>query len=101
MRIIGEFLAELGRRLVERAAAVERIVPAPEVHLLDEPQPLFILGNLAGQKGFGIPAVKDVTDVEDDGGDTLRHEAQEPVMPDLIRYPGTEESECTRERSCS
>ena len=36
--ISGEFLAELGRGLVERPAAVERVVPAAEVDILDEAQ---------------------------------------------------------------
>jgi hypothetical protein len=66
--IVGEFFAELGRRFGERPARVERVVPAPQVDVLDEAKPGLVLGNLAGEEAVGIPAVKDVADVEDDGG---------------------------------
>ena len=66
--VIGEFLGELGRGLGERPAGVERVVPAPQVDILDEAQPRLVLGELPGEEGFGIPAVEDVADVEDDGG---------------------------------
>ena len=62
MRVIGEFLAELGRGLVERPPAVERVVPAPEVDILDEAKPRLVLGNLPGEEAFGVPAVEDVAD---------------------------------------
>jgi hypothetical protein len=68
LRISRELLAELGRRLVERTAAVERIVPAPQVDILDEAQARLVVGELPFEEGFGIPAVEDVADVEDDGG---------------------------------
>ena len=66
--IFGEFLAELGRGLVIGPAAVERVVPAIEVDLLDEAQPRLVVGDLPDEEGIGIPAVEDVADVEDDGG---------------------------------
>ena len=67
-RIFGEFLAELGRRLGIGPAAVQRLVPAVEVDILDELQPRRVVGDLPDQEGVGIPAVEDVADVEDDGG---------------------------------
>ena len=67
-RIFGEFLAELGRGLGIGPAAVQRLVPAVEVDVLDEAQARLIVGDLPDEEGFGIPAVEDVADVEDDGG---------------------------------
>jgi hypothetical protein len=69
MGVIGEFLAELGGGLGEGAAGIERIVPFPQADLVDEAQARLVLGQLPGEEAFGIPAVKDVADVEDDGGD--------------------------------
>ena len=64
----GEFLVELGRGLGIGPAAVERLVPAVEVDILDEAQARLIVGDLPDEEGVGIPAVEDVADVEDDGG---------------------------------
>ena len=76
--IIGEFLGELGRGLGIGPAAVERLVPAVEVDILDEAQARLIVGDLADEEGFGIPAVEDVADVEDDGGASVMLNACRP-----------------------
>ena len=67
MGIFGEFLGKLGRRFGIGAAAVESLVPAVKVDILDESQALGIVGDLPDEEGIGIPAVKDVADIEDDG----------------------------------
>ena len=64
--IIGELLGKFGRRLAERAPAVERVVPVPQVDILDEAQPRLIVSYLFDQKAVRIPAVEDVAAVEDD-----------------------------------
>lgn len=74
-----EFLAELGRGLVEGPAAVQAVVPAPQIDILDEAQARRVVGDLALEEGFGIPAVKDVADVEDGGRD--RGQAFSPGAP--------------------
>ena len=79
IRIGREFLAELGRGLVERPAGIEPVVPGPEVDVLDESEARLIVGKLPGEKGFGVPAVKDVADVEDDGGRSIGQIS--PVAP--------------------
>ena len=71
--IFGEFLAELGRGLGIGPAAVQRLVPAIEVDILDEAQARLIVGDLPDEEGVGIPAVKDVADVEDDGASSAGH----------------------------
>ena len=68
MGIFGEFLVELGRRLVKGPAAVERLVPAVEIDIVDEAHPRLVVGDLPDEEAVGIPAVEDVADVEDDGG---------------------------------
>ena len=76
---MGEFLAELGRRLGMGAAAVEAVVPAVDIDILDEAEARFIVGELADDEGIGVPAVEDVADVEDDGGGALiRHPGLDP-----------------------
>ena len=60
--------AELVGRFTKVAAAVERVVPFPKADILDELEPLPVFGDLADEEAFGIPAVKDVADIEDDGG---------------------------------
>ena len=49
----GEFLAELGRGLGIGPAAVERLVPAVEVDILDEAQPRLVVGDLPDEEGSG------------------------------------------------
>lgn len=61
-------LGKLGGGLVERPPRVERIVPAIKVDVPDEAQALVIVRDLADEETIGIPAVKDVADVEYDGG---------------------------------
>jgi hypothetical protein len=65
--ISGIDFAELARGLVERPAAVQRLVPLPQIGVCDELQARFVVRDLAHQESVGIPAVKDVADVEDDG----------------------------------
>ena len=79
MGIFGEFLGELGRGLGIGAAAVQRFVPAVEIGILDEAQARRVIGDLPDEKGIGIPAVEDVADVEDDGGDS--HAGISPGAP--------------------
>jgi hypothetical protein len=62
-----EFLAQVGRGFIERPAAVQPVVPAPQVDVLDEAQARLIVGDLPLEEGLGIPTVKDVADVEDGG----------------------------------
>jgi hypothetical protein len=62
-----EFFAELYSGLIERPPAVQAVVPAPQVDILDKAQARLVVGDLPFEKGFGIPAVEDVADVEDDG----------------------------------
>jgi hypothetical protein len=66
--ISGEGPGELRRRLAERPSAVERFLPAIEIGIGDETQPRRIVGDLPREEAFGIPAVKDVADIEDDCG---------------------------------
>jgi hypothetical protein len=66
-----ECLAELGRGLVIGPAAVERLVPAVKVGFFDKAQARLIVGDLPGEECVGIPTVKDVADIEDDGGRRL------------------------------
>ena len=72
MRIFGELAAELGRRFLEVAAAVQAVMPFPQADILDEAQTRLILGQLPREEAFRIPAVEDVADVEDDGGWAIR-----------------------------
>ena len=69
--IFGEFLVELGRGLGIGPAAVQRLVPAVEVDSSMNSQARRIVGDLPDEEGVGIPAVKDVADVEDDGASTV------------------------------
>ena len=46
-------------------------MPAVEIGVLDEAQARVIVGDLPGEECIGIPTVKDVADIEDDGGRRL------------------------------
>ena len=62
-----KLLGQLRRRFGEVAASVQRFMPAVEIGFLDEAQSLGIVRDLADEEAVGIPAVKDIADVEDDG----------------------------------
>jgi hypothetical protein len=65
---VREFLGKLGSRFRKAAPSVQGLVPPVEVDVVDEAEPRLVLRDLPYEEAVGIPAVKDVADVEDDGG---------------------------------
>jgi hypothetical protein len=55
-------------RFEERASRVESLVPGEEIGLREEAVALGLVGESALVEACRVPAVKDVADVEDDGG---------------------------------
>lgn len=79
--IFGEFLRQLGRGVSIGTASIEGLVPVPQADIVDEFQPRRIVRDLPDEEGIGIPAVKDVADVEDDGRRCFDTMSRSPFPP--------------------
>jgi len=70
--MLGEVGRELGRGGCEGGAAVKAVVPCPKIGVCDKARARILVGDLAGEKCLGLPCIKDVADIEDDGGNGRR-----------------------------